>query len=296
MTISILIIGGIILLIVSQSNLLIEAIPELSKKLEELLHQFAIWASVHFNVTLNDIDLWFANKKLKFFKSTNFGLGTTITTAGSVLATIFLTPVYIFMLLFYQPHIVTFIYQFFGADNESNVQEIMGETKGIIRGYLVGLFAEFGILSVLNALGLLVLGLDYAKLLGIIGALLNIIPYLGGLVAVAIYAAIALITKTPIYALYVILLYLVIQFVDNNYIVPKIVGSKVKLNAFFSILAVISGAALWGIPGMFLSIPLMALVKLFADRIDALKPWGFLLGDTMPPLININVKRFKVKN
>jgi predicted PurR-regulated permease PerM len=81
--------------------------------------------------------------------------------------------------------------------------------------------------------------------------------------------------------------YYFIQLIDNNYIVPIIVASKVKINALFSIIVVIAGNALWGIPGMFLSIPLLAIIKLICDHIEPLKPWGFLLGDTMPPIIKI---------
>jgi len=193
------------------------------------------------------------------------------------------------MILFYQPHLVQFIHKLFGADNNQKVNEILLETKVIIQSYLIGLFAEFAIIAVLNSAGLLVLGIQYAVLLGIIGAFLNIIPYLGGLIAVFIFMIVALITKSPVYVLYVAALYTIIQFIDNNYIVPKVVGSKVKLNALVSLLAVIAGAALWGIPGMFLSIPLTAILKLLFDRIDSLKHWGFLMGDTMPPLLKLKL-------
>lgn len=291
-----MVVGGVIFLIVSQSNLLIEAMPVLSKKLKVVLHHFAEWASGYFNVSVEQIETWFEKEKVKFLKNSNLGIGTTLSTAGSVLATLFLTPVYIFMILFYQPHIVVFFYKLFGPANEGKVSEILGETKTVIRSYLVGLFLEFVIIAILNSLGLLFLKIEYAILLGIAGAVLNVIPYVGGLIAVGVFAMIALLTKSPIFVVYVISLYLVIQFVDNNYIVPKIVGSKVKLNALFSILAVISGGALWGIPGMFLSIPLMAIVKLIADRIDPLQPWGYLLGDTMPPLIEMKIKRFKPRS
>ena len=100
------------------------------------------------------------------------------------------------------------------------------------------------------------------------------------------------------YALYVMAAYYFIQLIDNNYIVPKIVASKVKINALFSIIVVIAGNALWGIPGMFLSIPVLAIVKLICDHIESLKPWGFLLGDTMPPLIKIDaiIKKIKSKS
>jgi predicted PurR-regulated permease PerM len=99
---------------------------------------------------------------------------------------------------------------------------------------------------------------------------------------------VALATKSSyMYAVYVLIIFYVIQLVDNNYIVPKIVASKVKLNALFSIIVVFVGNALWGIPGMFLSIPLLAIAKLVFDHIEPLKPWGFLLGDTMPPILKI---------
>ena len=143
-------------------------------------------------------------------------------------------------------------------------------------------------MAVLNTTALLILGIPYAILLGIISALLNVIPYIGGIVGVALPMIVALATKsTGWYAIYVLAIFYFIQLVDNNYIVPKIVASKVKLNALFSIIVVFVGNALWGIPGMFLSIPLLAIVKLICDNIEPLKPWGFLLGDTMPPLIKI---------
>jgi predicted PurR-regulated permease PerM len=107
---------------------------------------------------------------------------------------------------------------------------------------------------------------------------------------------IAIVTKpTPWYAVYVLIVYYSIQLIDNNFIVPRIVASKVKINALFSIIAVLTGNLLWGIPGMFLSIPLLAIIKLIFDHIEPLKPWGFLLGDTMPPLIKIPPLLKKIK-
>lgn len=193
------------------------------------------------------------------------------------------------MLSYYQPHLIGFIHQVFGAKNDEKINEILTETKVIIQRYLVGLFAEIAIVAVLNAVGLLVLGMEYAIVLGIVGAFLNVIPYLGGAITMFLFAIIALATKSPVYVLYVVAMYTLIQFIDNNYIVPKIVGSKVKLNALISLLTVIMGAALWGIAGMFLAIPLTAVVKLILDRIEPLKPWGYLLGDTMPPLVELKV-------
>jgi len=136
--------------------------------------------------------------------------------------------------------------------------------------------------AVLNSSALLILGIQYAILLGIIGALLNVIPYIGGLIAITLPMLVALATKEPVYALFVFGAYVAVQFIDNNFIVPRIVASKVKINALMSIIVVLLGGALWGVAGMFLAIPLTAIIKVILDRIEPLKPFGFLLGDTMP--------------
>ena len=280
---------GLILLLVSQASMFSQAWPQLVLEFDDLCDQAINWASGWLGVSIRQINTWITDTKADLWNNSNAVIGITLTTMSGVLAAIFLTPVYIFMILFYQPHLVEFAHRLFGVSNNSQVSEILTETKTIIQGYLVGLFAEFAIVAVLNILGLLVLRMEYAILLGIVGALLNVIPYLGGIIAMGLFAAIALVTKSPIYIAYVIVLYSVIQFIDNNYIVPKIVGSKVKLNALISIVAVIVGAAIWGIPGMFLSIPLTAVIKLVLDRIEPWKPWGFLLGDTMPPLVKLDL-------
>lgn len=149
-----------------------------------------------------------------------------------------------------------------------------------------------------RTIGLLILGIEYALILGIFGALLNLIPYLGSIIAASLPMIIAVVTKTsPWFALLVLALYIFIQFIDNNFIVPKIVASKVKINALASIVAVISFGALWGIAGMLIAIPLTAIAKLIFDHIDPLKPWGYLLGDTMPTTLSIKpiLKKLKLK-
>jgi predicted PurR-regulated permease PerM len=191
------------------------------------------------------------------------------------------------MILLYHPLLHDFIFKLFHQSKQQQVGQIVSQSKTVIQRYLIGLIFEFIIVAVLNTIALLFLGIKYPILLGIVGALLNIIPYLGGIVSVALFAVVALVSKSPEYVLYVIGAYSIIQFVDNNYIIPIVVASKVKINALFSVIVVIVGNALWGISGMFLSIPLLAIIKLLCDNIEPLKPWGFLLGDTMPPLIKL---------
>jgi predicted PurR-regulated permease PerM len=185
------------------------------------------------------------------------------------------------MILYYKPLLLEFFRRLFHNRDFVAVEDVLLNTKKIIQSYVVGLFIEFIIIAILNSLGLLMIGIRYAFLLGIIGALLNFIPYLGALIAASIYMLIAFITMPPIYVLYVLIMYGVIQVIDNNFLIPRIVASRVQINALVSIVSVIIGGAIWGIPGMFLSIPLIAIVKVVCDHVDSLNAWGFLLGDNI---------------
>jgi predicted PurR-regulated permease PerM len=285
-------------LMVSQAIRFSESWPALVDKFTDAINQTITWASEYFNIKPESIHAWILKTKGELINTISHSIGQTLVIVGNGVVIIFLIPLYIFLILFYQPLLLDFIRKLSSENNQSQVQEVVTQTKSVIQRYLVGLVFEAVLVATLNTTALLILGIDYAILLGIIGALLNVIPYIGGLVAVAIPMAIALATKdSAMYPLYVLALYYVVQLIDNNFIVPKIVASKVKINALFAIIVVLAGNALWGIPGMFLSIPLLAVVKLIFDHIEPLKPWGFLLGDTMPQILKIKPFRFfRIKN
>ena len=290
---TILIIAAFGALFISQAFRFSESLPALADKITLIFNQGITWASGYFDINAQKIHEWFTNTKEALITIANASMGKTLVNAGNLVVVLFLVPVYIFMLLYYHPILLEFIHRFFGTNNQSQVSKIVTQTKTVIQHYLVGLVIEAVIIALMNTIALLILGIQYALLLGVISALLNVIPYIGGFIGVLLFILVALLTKSPIYILYVIMIYSTIQFVDNHYIVPKIVASKVKINALFAIVVVIAGNALWGIPGMFLSIPLLAIVKLICDNIEPLKPWGFLLGDTMPPLFKIKPIRLK---
>ena len=285
-------------LLFSQAVRFYESWPVLVEKFTLILNQSITWASGYFDIDAQKINDWLANTKTEIINTSSAAIGHTLISIGSGLVILFLVPVYIFLMLYYQPLILEFIRRLFVKNDPGQVGEMIKQTKTVIQRYLIGLIIEAIIIAIMDSAGLLILGIDYAILLGIIGALLNVIPYIGGIVAVALPMMIAVATKsTPLYALYVLGIYYFIQLIDNHYIFPKIVASKVKINMLFAIIVVLAGNALWGIPGMFLSLPLLAIVKLIFDHIEPLKPWGFLLGDTMHPILTIKpiLKKLKIK-
>ncbi|MDB4919659.1 AI-2E family transporter [Mucilaginibacter sp.] len=256
-----------------------DSLPMLEKKFSLITIHLKEWIAVNFNISIAKQDQMVEetlhNSRAMLGKTLNGLLGT--------LGVIVLLPVYIFFMLLYKALILNFLYEVFSEENSKKVGEILGETKGAIQSYIIGLLIETTIVAILNSTALLLLGVKYGILIGCIGAILNLIPYLGGIIAIALPVLMATVTKDGYSTqIGVIIAYIVIQFIDNNILVPRIVSSKVQINALMSIIIVLLGNQLWGLSGMFLSIPFVAVLKIIFDRVDGLKPWGKLLGDNIP--------------
>lgn len=285
-----IVIGLFAALIFSQVIRFSESWPLLVDSFTEILNDSIAWVSSYFDISTKKITGWIAETKADLINSSGAIIGSTLISVGSMLALVFVLPVYIFLILYYQPILLEFFHRIFGADNRAEVVTIIGQIKVLIQRYLIGLSIEVVIVATLFSVGLLILGIEYAIILGVIGALLNLIPYLGAIMGAVLPMIIAIATKpSPWTALLVLALYIVVQFIDNNYIVPKVVASQVKISILVSLTAVLVFGMLWGIPGMFIAIPLTGIMKLIFDHVESLKTWGFLLGDSMPksPIISI---------
>ena len=194
-----------------------------------------------------------------------------------------LLPIYIFLILFYRGIIVKFVFHWFPKEDYSRVQEGIRETESIIKSYLVGLLIQITYITILLGGTLLLFGIKHALLIGVIFAILNLIPYIGALFGNIIGVLLTLTASQELSPILTVLIVIaIVQFLDNNILMPKIVGSKVKINALASIVGVIIGGSLGGISGMFLSLPTIAVLKIVFDRTDNLRQWGVLLGDDIP--------------
>jgi predicted PurR-regulated permease PerM len=284
---AIIVLAGVMLFLSTQIMQFGDMIPMLKKRSLGLLTEGEEWISKTFNVPLEK-QMKMLNDALNNSKAY---LGQTLNTVFGIISYFVLIPLYVFLLLFYKPLLLNFIFEVFKEDNKDQVAEILRETKSAVQSYIVGLMIEAVIIAVLNSVALLILGVKYAILIGVIGAILNVVPYIGGVIAIAIPVLISFVTKndgltTPIL---IVVSYTVIQFIDNNIIVPRVVSSKVSVNALVSIIVVLLGGTLWGVSGMFLSIPFVAVLKIIFDRVNELKPWGKLLGEKMPEHVPVGV-------
>ena len=277
----------------SQLSMFSKSFPQFKVKLDLANDNLVNWASNQFGYRPSKINKWITDTQSQAISS--YANGETLSQLGQLTITLVLIPVYLFMMLYYKSLLLEFIRKLFRFEHHTAVVEVLANSKNIIQSYLVGLFFEMIIMAVLNSAALLILGIDYAIILGILAAVLNIIPYIGGIVATLLPMIIAFVTKDSlVYPALVFAVTIFIQFVDNNFIVPKIVASRVQINALISIIGVLIGGAIWGVAGMFLSIPLIAILKVIFDHIESLKPWGFLFGNIVPTTSKFSfIKRIK---
>lgn len=290
MLIALAIVMGLMYFLSSQVAHFFDDLDAIKAKLIQLLHQSQSWLEANFGLSTKK-QVQMLNDAANSSKAV---IGQTLSGLLGVLSVVFLIPVYTFLIMYYKTLILNFLFEVFSEENQSKVLDIITETKSAIQSYIVGLLIETAIVAVLNSTALLILGVQNAILIGVIGAILNLLPYIGGIIAIALPVLMATVTMDGFTTqLLIIGAYALIQFIDNNILVPNIVSSKVQINALISIIIVLLGASLWGVSGMFLSIPFIAVLKIIFDRIDGLKPWGKLLGDTIPTEYMGQLKRFR---
>ena len=277
--IAISVITGIFYFLSTQIASFSESIPALKAKSVSIINDLQQWMRFHFGMSIQKQ----AEMVKNALENRQVYVGQTLSAILGITSVLILIPIYVFFLLFYKTLILDFLFQVFSEKNSLRVAEILAETKVSVQSYVMGLLLETLIVSAMNSAALLAVGVRSAILIGVIGGILNMIPYLGGLVAIALPLLMATVTFDGYTTQLAILgAYLIIQFIDNNILMTRIVSSRVQINALVSIIVVLMGGALWGVSGMFLSIPFVAILKIIFDRVDGLKPWGSILGDKIP--------------
>lgn len=277
---SIVVILGVIYFLSSQIAGFFEDIDVIKQRLTEVFSSVQQWVGEQFNIALREQEELIQDTKEKV--EAGKIVGQTFVSLTTFLSYIVLLPVYTFLLLYYKDLIKQFFIHIFRNDNEDKIREVLHESRLVSQSFITGLLIDVVIVFSLNSAGFLILGIKYALFLALISALLNLVPYIGMIVANIFCMLITLVSSEDITdVLWVGVVLALVQFIDNNFLMPFIVGSKVRINALATLLGVLVGGALCGIPGMFLAIPGVAVLKVIFDRVDGLKPYGILVGDNV---------------
>ncbi len=273
-------IGLILYILGTQLTKLANDWPQFQDQLSTSIDTIQNWISHNFHINERKQLNYVHTATTKIMASGTTVISVTLLSISSMLLFLVFTFIYTFFFLLYRKLIMKFLVSVFKDENAKIVHDIIEQVQYMIRKYIVGLLIEMTIIVTVVCLVFWVLGIKYAILLGLLTGILNIIPYLGIFTALVLSSLVTFATATVLSKLiFVIITLVVIHLVDSNILLPVIVGSKVRINALITVLGVIIGEMIWGIPGMFLSIPVIAVLKIVFDSVESLNPWGIILGD-----------------
>lgn len=268
-------------------------VPQMVENINSLVQKAELWIQHKFHVSTEKMQAFVQSSTDKILPSTSSIVNTTVTTVTNIFFLGIVVFITTFLLLLYRGLIVLFFTSLFAKEYTEKIHGIFSKTRYVIRSYIVGLCIEMIIVAIAYCSALFIIGVKYALLLGVIGAILNLIPYLGIFMACILSALITLTTNSPGKVIWVVIALLIIHMTDSNILMPRIVGSKVKLNALVTIMGVIVGSALWGIPGTFMAVPFMAIMKVVFEDVEPLQPFAIIMGEdiSIKPVISPALKK-----
>lgn len=276
--------GGLVIwFFTAQISKLLADFPQIRRTMLMHVHELSTFLGQKTHYSTEQQMQFLHEQSTKVLNSAGGLLRGTLVSLSSVFVLLGLIPIYVFLLLFYKNLLIRFVFLWFPVERHDRVEEAMRQTETIIKSYLIGLMIQIAfIVAILGGI-LEVLGIPHALLVGIILAFMNLIPYVGIYAGTVLCMGIILASSQELLPILELVgVVFVVHFVDQNILRPRVVGAKVKINAFASIVGVVIGGHMAGIAGMFLSLPIIAILKIIFDRTDSFAQWGVLLGDENP--------------
>ncbi len=280
------------LFVLKRINLFLDDLPYFRDKTIEHIESMQQYIESEYNIS--------AERLKNFLLSKIFEIGTQsgklFTTTTGTIFVILMQPVYVFLFLYYRTKFAYFFLKIAGKQNRPIAVNVLREISTVVTRYMLGVSSVVLILCFFNSAGLLILGMKYPLLLGVISALFSFIPYFGNIIGGSIPFIFALLTEdSPVYAFRILVYVYVVHFLENNILSPNIVGNQIRINPFVIILGLIAGALIWGLPGMLVTIPFLAILHIILMKIPSMQPYAFVLGTRgtrRHELNRENMKRF----
>lgn len=254
-------------------------LPQLEMRFSGLFEDLQRWIDTTFGIQAEEQMNYIHNGLMQLLSSSGSILGTTLNVFSSGFIFIFFSAIFFIFILLYRRILYRFIIQVFDKEHREIVIKVVFDIKKMSKKYLLGILLQVTIVTFLVSIALGIMGVKYAILLGLLTGILNVIPYMGIITSGLVAMLFAFATATPVTSIYVMIAYIIIHIVDANVVLPIVVGSIVKINALAIFIGILVGAMLWGISGMFLCIPALAILRIIFKEIDGLKAWGDLLSE-----------------
>jgi len=277
---AVLVIVCLIYFLSTQISSFVTDMPSIKRHLSEHYYTLRDWINHKLNISINQQTVFIRNTTKQITSSGGSYVGQTFSSLTEMFLTMVIVTIFTFLILFNRHLIRKFLLAVFKKEHTGKVEDVLQESKNMVKHYMLGLLTEMAIVATANSIILLCLGIKYAIFLGVFIAILNVVPYIGIITGILFTVLVTLTTSSNMNdILWIIVSLGIVHMVDSNVLMPRIVGSRVKINSLLAISGVLFGGTLMGIAGVFLALPTLAILKIIFDRVDGLEPWGLLLGD-----------------
>jgi len=272
------ILGMIAYIVYMQLTVFADHIPDISAKLNHAVNDVRDFAAHKFNMKKSEVGNRIQSGLTSLQNSSISA--SSLNLVSSLLINVFLIPLYIFFIIYYRHFFIEFFYKLFHKADRQLIDDTVLKMGLVIKGYLFGQLLDILIIGVANSVVLYLTGVGYPIILGFAISVLCIIPYLGMIAGSLLALLVAFMTTdTSWQPITAFSLLWVIHIIDSNVVSPVVIGSRVSLNPLMGIFMLFLFGELWGLPGLFLALPLTAILKVIFDTIPGLKAYGFLLGE-----------------
>jgi predicted PurR-regulated permease PerM len=249
--------------------------PAIFRRLDDIIQKMQLWAIENVGIRIDIQKDW----SEKFTGIIGGILKSTVQTAANTLFILFLIPVYTTLFMYHRKVFVEVLKLIIPAKYQYELNTILQKTINTYFNYIKGMILVYLIVGILNSIGLLALGVDNAILFGMLCALMTIIPYIGIFVSALLPISVVWLETGNIwYPLGVIAIFSFVQYLEANVIFPLVVGTQLNVSTLAMLVAVIAGGIIWGVAGMVLFIPFVAILKIISDHIEEWKPINLLLN------------------
>jgi predicted PurR-regulated permease PerM len=269
-------IAGVGSLLTWQINELTKDFSMLSEKIVEIVNRLQGYIFTNFGITPKKQSELLSNEQLSITGIMQMLAGSLV----AILTNFILVLAYIFLFLYFRSHVRRFILKLIPLAQQAEIKKMLSSITNVSQQYLLGLTKMIVCLWIMYGIGFSLIGVKSALFFAILCGLLEIVPFIGNLTGTTLTVLVAVVQGAglPLVAS-IIGVYMLVQLIQEWILSPLILGPQVKINAFTTILALVLGELIWGIAGVFLAIPLIGMFKIVCDHIEALKPYGFLIGE-----------------
>ena len=188
--------------------------------------------------------------------------------------------VYIFLFLYFREHLKRFVIRLVPDQEEAKAVKVVNNIQQVAQQYLSGMSQMIVGLWIMYGIGFSIVGVKHALFFAVLCGMLEIIPFVGNLVGNLLTVVMAVSQGGGTNMIIgILIVYGLVQFIQSYILEPLVVGAEVNINPLFTIVGLVAGELVWGIPGMVIAIPLLGMLKIVFDHVEPLKPFGELIGE-----------------